>query len=127
MATLRLSFDDTVHNVLPNKWALKEEMLRSSFFLPPDVILAAKNAGWTIHPIKIATQNEWRQTQQILETAETPINRTPDSRLIINCAKQVGVSVRINAITGRKYVCVKLWTGGAAVSEYYAGGVGRFQ
>lgn len=82
-------------------------MLQDQFFIPADCIKFLQHAGWTIHPIKVMTNEQWLSLEKALRDAFSIIRYDP-SREIVEVAQFVGVSLRTHEHKDAQVV-VKLW------------------
>jgi hypothetical protein len=83
-------------------------MLKSSFFLPTDLITKARADGWIINKIQVVENEEFWKTVPLLRRQATNFLMLPDTNLL-KSAKLIGVSIRTHEESKQVLIVAKLW------------------
>ena len=93
---------------------LMDELIRTSFFLPPDV-LEWGLTDWEIQPIKLCTHDEWIRAQQWMLDYGAVIKYENGSKMLVMAAHTVAVSIRRHYGLNEWIVIAKPWYGDVTV------------
>lgn len=115
---IRLTFAEIVDTTKYSLDTLQQEMIRCSFFLPPDLLEAAQH-DWEIQPIKFCTHSEWVKAQQYMLDSGAVIKYENGSKMLVMAAKTVAVSVRRHRSLNEWIVLTKLWCGDIGVNDFF--------
>jgi len=85
---------------------INNKLLASSFYLPADIL---GNPDYKISPIFVLESGDFARVYEVLR-GTWHIHADCDYYLLA-FAKSVGVSLRVNKKTGKRYVTLKLWYG----------------
>lgn len=114
----RLTFAETVDTSSYSIEQLQNEMIRCSFFLPPDLLEEAKH-DWEIQPIKFCTHSEWVKAQQYMLDYGAVIKYENGSKMLVMAAKTIAVSVRRHRSLNEWIVLTKLWCGDIGINDFF--------